>query len=410
LRLGRRDAVLYLAAAALGAFGLGVASFYLNFLYRALGFGELSIGVLAGAPAVGVLAGAIPAATLTRGRSRRAAIIAGGTLTGAGVGGILVFDSLVPLFLSASLVGLGGIIASSSGAALLADATVAARRAARFGQQIALGTGAAFLSSVLAGALAAPVAAFLGAHPGDPLVLRALIASGGAIAALSIVPVLAIRAVPVGRETLAPPVRNDLLRRFLVIEVIFGFGAGSFFPFMNLFFADRYGITFGGLGLVLGAIAVAGSLGALVHGRFVASRFGAVPSVVAVEMLSLPFAIVAAFTGELAIAVAALAVRHFLMFGASGTMNAFTLSSFTPAERAGANAVLAVAWSAANATGAIASGALRGAIGPAGFTANLVTLVVAYGVATFMTWRLFSAHEPSGDVVVSAYPAPDSPA
>ena len=120
---------------------------------------------------MGVVAGAIPAAVFTRGRSRRAAIIVGGTLTGAGIVGILVFDALVPLFLSAMLVGFGGIIASSSGAALLADATEAARRATRFGQQIALGTTAAFLSSAIAGALAAPVAATLGARPGDALVV-----------------------------------------------------------------------------------------------------------------------------------------------------------------------------------------------------------------------------------------------
>jgi predicted MFS family arabinose efflux permease len=141
-----------------------------------------------------------------------------------------------------------------------------------------------------------------------------------------------------------------------------------------------------------------------------ASRLGSVRAVVAVEVLSLPFALVAAFTGEFAIAVGALAARHFLMFGASGTMSAFTLSSFTPAERAGTNAILALAWSAANAVGAILSGALRSALGPAGFTANLVTLAVAYGFAALLTWRLFSAHEPSGDVGLAAVAAPDSPA
>jgi predicted MFS family arabinose efflux permease len=394
----------------LGAFGLGVASFYLNFLYRALGFDEFSIGLLAGAQAMGVVGGAIPAAAFTRGRSRRAAIIVGGTLTGIGITGILVFNELLPLFLSAGLVGFGGIIASSSGAALLADATDAARRATRFGQQVALGTTAAFLSSALAGALAAPVAGLLGTRPGDPLVFRALVATGGMIAALSIVPVLAIQSVRVGSETLAAPTRNDLVRRFLVIETLFGFGAGSFLPFLNLFFADRYGIPFAALGLLLGVLAVSGSLGALVHGRFVAARLGAIPSIVLVEALSLPFALVAAFTGNLAIAVAALAARHFLMFGASGTVNAFQLSSFTPAERAGANALFALAWSAANAVGAIVSGAVRGAMGPTGFTVNLLSLVVAYGLAAFMTWRLFAGHEPSGDVVLSAVAAPDSPA
>src|SRR5437899_460428 len=300
--LGRRDAVLYLVAAALGSFGLGVASFYLNFLNRALGFAQFGTGRLAGAHAIGVVAGSLPAAVFTRGRSRRGAILLGGTVTGVGIFGILVFNALLPLLGSAMLVGFGGIIASSSGAALLADATVAARRATRFGQQIALGTTAAFLSSAIAGALATPVAALLGARPDDALVLRALVASGGIIAAASIAPVLAIRAVPVGRHTLEAPTRNHLVRRFLVIEVLFGFGAGSFLPFLNLFFADRYGVPFSALGLLLGVLAVAGSIGALLHGRFVAARIGAIPSIVLVEMLSLPFALVAAFTGALPIA------------------------------------------------------------------------------------------------------------
>ena len=203
-------------------------------------------------------------------------------------------------------------------------------------------------------------------------------------------------------------VSNELVRRFLAIEVLFGFGAGSFLPFVNLFFADRYGVPFSALGLVLGVLAVSGSIGALLHGRFVAARLGAIPSVVLVETLSLPFALVAAFTGALPIAVGALAVRHFLMFGASGTVNAFQLSSFTPAERAGANAVFALAWSAANAVGAILSGAIRARLGPDGFTANLLTLVVAYGLAALLTWRLFARHEPSGDVGVPTLAVPDS--
>jgi predicted MFS family arabinose efflux permease len=350
----------------------------------------------------------VPAAIFTQGRSRRAAILAGGTLTGAGIVGILVFDGLAPIFVSASLVGFGGIIASSSGAALLADATEAARRATRFGQQIALGTTAAFLSSAIAGVLAAPVSALVGARPDDALVLRLLVASGGVVAAASIVPVLAIRSVAVTRHTLEAPTRNTLVRRFMAVEMLFGFGAGSFLPFLNLFFADRYGVPFSALGLVLGVLAVSGSVGALVHGRFLAARIGAIPSVVLVETLSLPFALAAAFTGALPIAVAALGARHFLMFGASATMNAFTLSSFTPAERAGANAVFALAWSAANAVGAILSGAVRARLGPDGFTVNLLTLVVAYGIAAVLVWRLFAAHEPRGDIAAPALAVPDS--
>src|SRR5207244_9992990 len=102
----------------------------------------------------------------------------------------------------------------------------------------------AFLSSAIAGAVAAPVASLLGARPEDALVLRVLVASGGIIAALSIVPILAIRAVPVAQHTLEAPTRNDLVRRFLAIEVLFGFGAGSLLALLKPLFRQRSRVSF----------------------------------------------------------------------------------------------------------------------------------------------------------------------
>src|SRR5206468_3811662 len=125
-----------------------------------------------------------------------------------------------------------------------ADATAAGARSSRFGQQIALGTMAAFFASALAGVLAAPVAAFLHADPNDTIVLRVLVAGGGICAALSAIPVLFIENVPVTGPTLDAPRRYGLLARFLAVEVVFGLGAGSFLPFTNLFFAERLGVSF----------------------------------------------------------------------------------------------------------------------------------------------------------------------
>lgn len=398
MTLGRRDAFLYLAAATLGSFGLGVAAFYLNFLYRSLGYDGIALGALVGASALGVVLGAVPAATVARGRSRRTVILVGGVLAGVGLVGLVIFDAFVPLFLAATLFGLGGILASSSGAALLADATAARARSSRFGQHIALGTMAGFFASALAGLLAAPVATLLSADPNDTIVLRALVGGGGICAAMSAIPVLFIGKAPVLGATLDATRRYQLLARFLTVEFVFGLGAGSFLPFTNLFFAERYGIPFATLGVVLGAIAVAGSLGALVHGRFFARRYGAVLSVVGVVLASLPFALLAAFTGDARIAIAALALRAFFMYGSSATWNAVTFSSFTSSERAGVNAIAALSWSAGSAVGAVLSGALRGGMGAGGYTVNLITLVFFYAAAAVLIFVFFRGHVPSGDV------------
>jgi hypothetical protein len=323
-------------------------------------------------------------------------------VVGAGIAGILVLDAFVPLVLAATLVGLGGIVASSSGIALLADATAAHARSSRFGQQIALGTMAAFTASVLAGALAAPVAAFLGARESDALTLRALVALGGISGAASAIPVLLIRDVPVSAATTARASR--LLLRFAPIEIVFGLGAGSFIPFTNLFFADRFHLSYGAIGIALGTIAVTGSLGALLHGRVIASRLGPVRGVVAVEFSSLPFALAAVLTGEVIFAVAFLAVRSLLMYGAQPTWSSYTLSSFTPAERAAVNATLGLVWSVGAAISATISGAIRGALGPDGFTLNMVVLVIFYAAGATLVLRLFRGREPQGDVVLASWP------
>lgn len=397
MTLGRRDAYLYIAAATLGSFGLGVTSFYLNFLYRALGYEGLPLGALVGAQAIGVAFGVLVSRRLAPGRSRKVVIIAGGVVVGAGVVGVLTLSLFPLLVVSAALVGLGGITASSSGLALLADATEPGARSARIGQQIALGTMAAFSASVLAGLLAAPVAALLGVREGDPLTLRALVGLGGAVGAASVVPILFIRDVRVPPATAAHAGR--LLRRFAAIEVAFGLGAGSFIPFINLFLADRFALPFGGIGFALGIVALGGSVGALLHGRLVARRIGSVEAVAAVVVASLPFALLAGFTGSVVIAVAALAVRAMLMYGTQATWSAYQLSSFTPAERASANATLALAWNVAAAIASSVSGAIRGALGPEGFTVNVLVLVVCYLVGATLQLTLFRGREPQGDAV-----------
>lgn len=346
------------------------------------------------------MAGGVAASRfLAPGRSRRLVIISGGVVVGAGIVGILTMNSFTLLVLSAALIGLGGIVASSSGIALLADATEARSRSQRFGQQIALGTMAAFAASVLAGLLAAPVAIAFGATEGDPLTLRALVALGGIVGAASAIPILFIRDVPVPRATTAQVSR--LLARFVPIEVVFGLGAGSFIPFTNLFFADRFGLGFGPIGFALGSIAVAGSLGALIHGRVIASRLGPVRAVVMVEFASLPFALAAALSGSVITAVIFLAARAALMYGAQATWSAYTLSSFAPAERAAVNATLALAWSIGAAISSSVSGAIRGAMGPEGFTVNAIVLAACYAVGASLVFALFRGREPQGDAVVA---------
>jgi len=395
--LRRTDATLYVLASGLAGLGLGIALFYLNFLYRALGFDARAIGLLGAAQALGVVAGALPATVLSRRIPRRSAILIGGSVTGLGLVGILTQAELAPLFVSATLLGAGGIVVASSGTALVADATSGLDRPRMFGRQVALGALASFVAISVAGALAIPVGALIGRGPEDALTIRTVIAIGGLLAIVSALPILFVRTTPIAPGRLDAPHRRRLLLRFVAIEVAFGFGAGSFLPFQNLFFADRFGLSIAGVGLALGALAVAGSAGAVLSGRYLVPRLGTTTAAVASVFVSLPFALAAAVSGDALLAGAALGVRAALMYGASPAVTALQQSSFAPAERAGAVVLFAIAWNGANAGGAALSGIVRAGLGPSGYTANLLTLVAAYALAAALILVFFRGHEPRGD-------------
>ena len=318
-------------------------------------------------------------------------------MTGVGIVGILTQASLGPLFIAATLLGAGGIVVASSGTALVADATSGLDRPQMFGRQVALGAFASFIAISIAGALAAPVGAFIGRAPEDALTIRAVIAIGGLLAIVSAIPILFVRPAPIAPGRLDAPHRRRLLLRFVAIEVAFGFGAGSFLPFQNLFFADRFGLSIAGVGLALGALAVAGSAGAILSGRYLVPWLGTTRSAVASILASLPFALIAAITGEPLVAVVALGVRAALMYGATPVVTALQQSSFAPAERAGVVVLFAIAWNGANAAGAALSGVVRAELGPAGYTANLLFLIGAYAAAAVLIRAFFRAHEPRGD-------------
>jgi predicted MFS family arabinose efflux permease len=305
------------------------------------------------------------------------------------------------MFVAAALTGCGGIIVASSGSALVADATTGFDRPRMFGQQVALGALASFAAITIAGALAAPVGAALGTSETDALTIRAVIAIGGVLAIASAVPILFVRSAPVAAGALDAPHRRSLLLRFVAIEIAFGFGAGSFLPFTNLFFADRFGLPIAGVGLALGALSVAGSVGAVLNGRLIVPRFSPLTAMVVPVFASLPFALLAAFAGQPLLAWAALAVRAAFMYGSTPNFTAFELSSFAPVERAGAVAIFAISWNGAAAAGSTLSGVVRAELGLAGYTANLVTLVASYVVAAALLLLFFRTHQPRGDAAAS---------
>lgn len=325
---------------------------------------------------MGLVAAAVPTFAFADRFSRKFVLLFGGGLTLLATAGVIASSSLLALALFAAFFGAGAVITGAAGFALLADATSEESRPRVFGVSFFSAGLAFFVANVGGGALAGPLAAWLVRPEHDPLVLRALLGLAALVGAASGIPIVLLRSR--GRAPHVDAPRSwRLLGRFALVNVCFGFGAGSFLPFLNLFFNERFGFDFATVGLALGLVNVAGGLGGLLHTR-AAPRVGSVRSLVGFWSASLPFAVVGAFAPSGLVAVAALLGRGVLMTAAVPTMDAFTISAFGAAERSGAQALVTATWSVASGAGALVSGAVRASLGPEGFTINLLTLVVSY--------------------------------
>lgn len=330
-------------------------------------------------PAVGLAVAALPTFAFADRLPRKYVILAGGTLTLAAIVGLIASSELGPLLVFAALFGAGEVVTGATGLAFLSEVTAGAARTRTFGVSFAVSALAGFVASVAGGALAAPVAALVQGEPHDVRTLRALLALAALIGGASGIPILALRTG--GRPAHVEAPRHwGVLARLAIVWTAFGFGAGNFIPFINLFFAERFRLDFATVGVILGAINVGGALGALTHTRW-APRAGDVRAIAVVWVTSLPFALAGAFAPVALLAAAALVLRGVLMTSVQPTFDAFFLSRLPPHERSGGQALSLTVWAIAYGAGAFVSGSVRAALGDAGYTANLVTMVAAYACA-----------------------------
>lgn len=323
---------------------------------------------------------------------RKHVMLTGGALTLAAMLGVLASGASLPrLLLFAAFFGAGEVATLAAGLAFLSETAEGAARTRTFGVAAAVSGLAGFVANAVGGALAAPIAQVLDAPVDDARTLKALLLLAAAVGASSGIPILLLRGASRPRHVAAPR-RWGFLGGLILVWALFGFGAGSFLPFLNLFFAERFRLDFAQVGVILGLISVGGAVGALLHTR-VAPRVGDLRAIVAVWATSLPFAVVAGFAPVAYVAAAVLVVRGVLMTSVQPTWDAFFLSRLHPHERSGAQAVAATLWSLAYGLGAFISGSVRAALGDPGFTVNLLTLVAAYVAAMAAFVAVFRATE-----------------
>ena len=380
-----------LVARALRGFADGFVAVLLPAYLLALGFGQLEVGFISSATlagsalatlAVGAIGHRWPLPRLLRGAALLMAA------TGLAFAGLASFWPLL-------LVAFVGTLNPSSGDvsvflplehARLAGAATGHARTALYARYTLAGS-----LSAAAGALAAGIPSWLGAHAGVPLEtgLRAMFAVYGLLGLIVWGIYRALPAPNSGVESRAAPLgaSRGVVVRLAGLFSVDAFAGGLVVnALLALWLFERFGLSLGQASLfffVTGLLSAASQLAAPI----VARRIGLLNTMVWTHIPANLCLVAAAVSPWLPLALALLFVRSALSQMDIPTRTAFVMALVTPGERAAAASFTAVPRSLASA----ASPALAGAWMAAGWlAAPLVAsglLKVGYDIALLLAFR-----------------------
>jgi MFS family permease len=390
-----RNARLYLISNTMQAVTAGGAGVLYTLYLTALGYHTDFIGAVVVIGAIGAALGILPASPLVARFGWRAMLLWSDWIGGIAIAAQLLFPT--PPVIVITTLGLGASVAIFLviNTPLLAHYSTAAERTSLFALNNALLFLAAVVGSLLGGLLpgwlAQPaiaqsavlhtLAPFLVADPKARSYQLAMLVLG-ALAVPSIIPVLAMSkdgvagpAGPAGHTDAtrtmpssmvewvrrgvaqARAVGQGVIGRFSVTQSLVGFGAGIFFPYVNLYVVNQLHGTTAFFGTLSAAYTVLLAVASLVSAPL-ADRYGKVRLSVAAYLCSLPFLLVQGAVPLLWVVSAAFLLRGFLANLTNVPLQAYLMEAVPERSRVVASGVYNVSFQVAGAAGAGVGGLL----------------------------------------------------
>lgn len=307
--------------------GNGFSQMLYNLYIKSLGLPDTVAGACVSA---GSIAGAlflVPAGIMGDRFGRKRMVIAAGALGGL----LLIVQAFLRtpwLMVTGQFVsGMVGSVIWVSILPMLAENTEKEERLHLF----SINFGLTLLSQVLGSFISGAMADALGRYGlGTVWSLRATLLTGAILSLIGLIPYMKIQES--GRVALRDKKKSGLketmsqlkkrrpqlllIGKFTFAQATIGFGAGLVIPYLNLYFADRFHMPKSGIGLVIGLAQALTALTMFI-GPMMSKRFGAVRSVVGLQLLSIPFLLITGWATSLAFASVAVIFRQALMNSAN---------------------------------------------------------------------------------------------
>jgi MFS family permease len=377
----------FLAGMFLMGLGQGALAVHLNLYLRSTGFGPADIARVVSAGSLGVVVASIPSAVwVDRWPPGRIFVL---SATGFSASSLLmlffpdpwvlvVLSFLTGVLFTVHWVAEGPFFMRNEGPG---------HRTELFGLAAALESVAVILSASGTGFLAGWMGGRLGSEAAG---LRTAIAAASVLGLLAVVPYARIRTAP----SPGPPPswrthlvsrQSGLLFRLTLPTFLIGLGAGLTIPFLNLYFRDRFGKDPSDIGVYFAVAQVLTTAG-FVAGPALARRFTHVRTVVVTVLLSIPFFLLLAVTGNLWVAVGAFWMRGALMNMNGPVATAFAMEVVPPDQQAVTNSLRTFAW---NASWMISTAWGGWLIERHGYAPGMFATMGLYFLAAVLFWGFF---------------------
>jgi MFS family permease len=222
--------------------------------------------------------------------------------------------------------------------------------------------------------------------------------------ALALLPIASLRETSRGRPRRRRPwtlrglgrlPRSRLMFRLVLPRALMAFGAGLVFPFLNLYFKERFAVSDAVLGWIFGITNVVAAV-VMLWGGTVAERIGKVRAMLLARTLSVPGLLILGFVPSLPVVAVAHWIRSALMRLGDPLYMAFAMEQLSEDDRATGSSLLSTGWNVGWSGGPYISGLLQPHVG----WGALFGGTVAFYLASLAFVYAFFVHGQQAEAVV----------
>lgn len=392
--------------------GLGMYGLVYNLYVKELGFAQTTIGHVVGMTAIASAVILVPAGVLNDRVGPKKVISFGVAAVICALTARALYVSEHGLLVSAFIGGMAQAIVSATVMPFMANNSRPDERVHLFSLNLALVMAASVVGNMLGGMLSDLFPIWFGMT--DVAALRSTLMIGVGIAAFGLLFVVRLEAPPAaaaarGLHTklrMRHALRHhrsslQVIGLFAMLGLLSSTAGGMVVPYLNVYFEDRFAASKTVIGIVVslgqGATAVAYLIGPLI-----ARRFGEARSVIVLQLSSIPFLLITAYSSDFYLASAGYLFRQALMNAANPFWNTIKMKyvdrSLRGLASSSGEAVFNLGWFLASpvSTGLVAHyGSYYGYAYAFSITAVVYTLIAVLFYVFFGKER-FAAQEETG--------------